>query len=115
MAEILIGTSGYSYHEWVGTVYPDGTKQQDYLPCYSRLFPTVELNFSYYQMPKPQNLAKMLENGGNNLTFSIKAHKTMTHEINPSLWQNEAKTYITAIEPILEATRLEKVLLLHCR
>jgi uncharacterized protein YecE (DUF72 family) len=49
MAEILIGTSGYSYHEWVGPVYPKGTKTVDYLAYYSKLFPTVELNFSYYK------------------------------------------------------------------
>jgi uncharacterized protein YecE (DUF72 family) len=110
MAEVLIGTSGYSYHEWVGPVYPEGTKQKDFLGCYSGLFSTVELNFSYYQMPKAQNLAKMLIDGGTNLTFSIKAHKTMTHEINPSLWESEAGTYLKAIEPMLEAGRLEAVL-----
>jgi uncharacterized protein YecE (DUF72 family) len=107
---ILIGTSGYSYHEWVGTVYQEGTKEGDYLECYSGLFPTVELNFSYYQMPKAQNLANMLVKSGENLTFSIKAHKTLTHEINLSLWEEEAKTYLTAIESILGAGRLEAVL-----
>jgi uncharacterized protein YecE (DUF72 family) len=110
MAEILIGTSGYSYHEWVGPVYPEGTKTKDYLPYYSGLFPTVELNFSYHAMPKAQNLAKMLADGGDKLTFSIKAHRTLTHEINPSLWEGEAKTYLTAIEPMLGAGRLEAVL-----
>jgi uncharacterized protein YecE (DUF72 family) len=110
MAEILIGTSGYSYHEWVGPVYPEGTKTKDYLSCYSELFPTVELNFSYYSMPKPENLAKMLTDGGEKLTFSIKAHKTLTHGINPSLWEDEAKTYLKAIEPLLVAGRLEAVL-----
>jgi uncharacterized protein YecE (DUF72 family) len=109
MAEILIGTSGYYYHEWVGAVYPEGTKQKDYLPLYSGLFPTVELNFSYHQMPKAQNLAKMLTDSGN-LTFSIKAHRTLTHEINPSLWEGEAKTYLQEIEPMLGAGRLEAVL-----
>jgi len=58
MSEILIGTSGYSYNEWVGCVYPEGTKQKDFLSCYSAMFPTVELNFSYYTMPKAENLAK---------------------------------------------------------
>ena len=53
-AEILIGTSGYSYHEWVGPVYPAGTKQKDYLSTYAGMFPTVELNFPYYRMPKAQ-------------------------------------------------------------
>ena len=110
MAEILIGTSGYSYNEWVGPVYPEGTKQKDYLRIFSELFPTVELNFSYYTMPKHENLAKMLIDGGKTLTFSIKAHKTLTHEVNPSLWEGEAGTYLKAIEPMLEAGRLEAVL-----
>jgi len=110
MAEILIGTSGYSYNEWVGCVYPEGTKQKDFLGCYSGLFPTVELNFSYYKMPEAKSLSQMLINGGENLTFAIKAHKTMTHEINPSMWQSEANTYLKAINPMLEANRLEAVL-----
>jgi len=110
MAKILIGTSGYSYHEWVGTVYPEGTQAKDYLSCYAGFFPTVELNFSYYNMPKAQNLVKMLADGGPNLTFSIKAHKTLTHEINPAQWEEEAKIYLTAIEPLLEANRLEAIL-----
>jgi uncharacterized protein YecE (DUF72 family) len=69
MTEILIGTSGYSYKEWVGPVYPDGTKTGDYLAFYSGLFPTVELNFSYYNVPKPDSLAKMLADGE---TFALR-------------------------------------------
>ena len=110
MAEIAIGTSGYSYNEWVGCVYPEGTKPKDFLSCYSALFRTVELNFSYYSMPKAENLAKMLIDGGETLTFAIKAHKTLTHEINPNLWENEAKTYLTAVEPLIGSNRLEAVL-----
>lgn len=110
MSEILIGTSGYSYNEWVGTVYPEGTKQKDFLGCYSGLFPTVELNFSYYIMPKAENLAKMLIDGGDSLTFTIKAHRTLTHDVDPALWESEAKTYKNAIEPLLETGRLEAVL-----
>lgn len=110
MGQINIGTSGYSYHEWVGPVYPEGTKPGDYLRRYAELFPTVELNFSYYQMPKAKSLAKMLEDGGPGLTFAIKAHKTLTHEVEPGEWEGEAKAYMTAIEPMLEAGRLEAVL-----
>ena len=110
MAEILIGTSGYSYHEWVGPVYPEGTKPDAYLSHYAGLFPTVELNFSYYAMPKAENLAKMLADGGPHLTFSIKAIQTLTHKVNPDQWEEEAKTYRKAIEPMLEAGRLEAVL-----
>jgi uncharacterized protein YecE (DUF72 family) len=47
---------------------------------------------------------------GDKLTFAIKAHKTLTHEINSSLWENEAKTYLSAIDPLLQAGRLEAIL-----
>lgn len=63
MAEILIGTCGYSYHEWVGPVYPVGTKPGGYLGCYAGMFPTVELDFAFYAMPKAENLAKMCNDG----------------------------------------------------
>jgi len=64
MAEILIGTSGYFYNDWIGHVYPKGTKQKDFLGYYSRFLPTVELNFSYHSMPKAEKLEKMLVDGG---------------------------------------------------
>jgi uncharacterized protein YecE (DUF72 family) len=110
MGKILVGTCGYSYNEWVGPVYPEGTKPADRLRLYSELFSTVELDFAYYAMPKSENLAKMLIDGGPSLTFSIKAYRTLTHEVNPSAWEEDAKTYREAIEPLLEAGRLEAVL-----
>lgn len=110
MAHIKIGTSGYSYTEWVGVVYPAGMKQYEFLGHYAGLFPTVELNFSYYKMPEAKNLAKMLVDGGETLTFSIKAHKSLTHEVNLAEWENEAKTYLAALEPLRTAGRLEAVL-----
>jgi uncharacterized protein YecE (DUF72 family) len=110
VAEIKIGTSGYSYKEWVGAVYPEGTKQGDFLKMYAGMFPTVELNFSFYKMPEAKNLSKMLVDGGDELSYSIKAHKTLTHEINLSEWENEAKKYTSAIEPLLQEGRLETVL-----
>jgi uncharacterized protein YecE (DUF72 family) len=61
-------------------------------------------------MPKAESLTKMLEDGGQYLTFAIKAHETLTHKIDPSQWEKEAKTYLLAIEPLLEAKRLEAVL-----
>ena len=106
----MIGTSGFAYKDWIGVVYPEGTPKSDYLGIYGGMFPTVELNFSYYDMPNTQDIAKMLVDGGDRLTFSIKAHRTLTHEINHSLWEGEAKTFLTAIKPMLVAGQLEAVL-----
>jgi uncharacterized protein YecE (DUF72 family) len=61
-------------------------------------------------MPKAANLAKMLVDGGATLTFSIKAHETLTHKVDPKGWKEKAETYRAAIEPVLRAGRLEAVL-----
>jgi uncharacterized protein YecE (DUF72 family) len=99
MAKILVGTCGYGYNEWVGPVYPEGTKPAARLSLYSGLFRTVELDHTYYGMPKAANLEKMLVAGGPDLTFSIKAYRSLTHEINPASWEGDAKTYREAIDP----------------
>ncbi|MFA7125485.1 MAG: DUF72 domain-containing protein, partial [Sphaerochaetaceae bacterium] len=84
MANILIGTSGYSYTEWVGPVYPQGTTQKDYLGLYTGMFSTVELNFSYYRMPTAEQLARLAEQSQGKILFSIKANETLTHKIEPT-------------------------------
>jgi uncharacterized protein YecE (DUF72 family) len=110
MAKILVGTCGYGYNEWVGPVYPVGTKTEGFLPLYAGMFGTVELDYAYYAMPKAAQLAKMLEAAGPDLTFSIKAHESLTHKVNPEAWERDAKTYLEALEPLRAAGRLEAVL-----
>ncbi|WP_026043417.1 DUF72 domain-containing protein [Treponema primitia] len=110
MAKIVVGTCGFYYTDWLGPVYPLGTKKEDYLSLYSERFNTVELDYTYYSMPKAANLAKMLVDGGPGLGFSAKAHQSLTHKIDPNNWKAEAETYREAIEPVLQAGRLEAVL-----
>jgi uncharacterized protein YecE (DUF72 family) len=111
MSQVLVGTSGYGYVEWVGPVYPEGTKPDDFLRLYAQLFPAVELNFSYYRMPTAGQLSKLLEQAGPGLNFSIKANETLTHKIDPSCWRDSAKTFRLALEPLRKAERLGAVLL----
>jgi uncharacterized protein YecE (DUF72 family) len=110
MAEILIGTCGYHYTEWIGPVYPEGTKKEDFFARYARMFPTVELDYPYYAMPTAVQLEGMMEKAGPSLVFSAKAHETLTHRVDPGAWEGEAKTYLTALEPLREAGRLGAVL-----
>jgi len=106
---VLIGTCGYSYNEWIGPVYPEGTKRESYLSLYASRFKTVEIDYTYYSMPKAQNIRRMAEEAPE-LTFAIKAHQSLTHKIDSAKWKDEAKTYLQAIEPLREAGRLEAVL-----
>jgi hypothetical protein len=52
---------------------------------------TVELDYTYYSMPRAANLAKMLVDGGPALTFSIKAHETLTHTVDPKGWKEKGR------------------------
>jgi len=110
MATVLVGTSGYSYDDWVGPVYPRGTARQDFLSLYAREFPVVELNFSYYQQPNPRTLERMVAGTSPSFAFALKAHKSMTHEIGES-WEKDIADFRAGIQPMVDAGRLAAVLL----
>ncbi|NQV29592.1 MAG: DUF72 domain-containing protein [Candidatus Marinimicrobia bacterium] len=74
---ILIGTSGFSYADWTGEFYPPDLIKEKWLEFYSEHFGFCELNFSYYRMPTAKQMEKFLEYP---IKFSIKAHRSMTHD-----------------------------------
>jgi uncharacterized protein YecE (DUF72 family) len=110
MATILIGTSGYSYKEWVGPVYPLNTKASQYLEFYQELFATVELNFSYYKMPQYDQLNNLTLSAPRT-TFSIKAHQSLTHKIEPSQWHKEVTIFSKSVSALAEKDALDAILL----
>ncbi len=106
---IRIGTSGYSYRDWVGPIYPAGTAPQDFLKFYSRLFDTTEINFTFYRMPTPKMLGRLAEKAPDDFLFSVKTPRTITHERtgNPI---SEMSRFRRALEPLIEANALGCVL-----
>ncbi len=76
---LLIGTSGYSYNDWVGRFYPTDIRKNAMFDYYSKHFDVVELNFSYFRVPSPYQYLGVLRKAGNT-EFVVKAHKSMTHE-----------------------------------
>lgn len=77
---ILVGTSGFSYPDWVGPFYPESLPKQELLAFYSEHFRTCELNFSYYRVPTAHSLERMAEKSDGQVEFVLKANKDMTHE-----------------------------------
>lgn len=109
--DIRIGTSGYDYPEWEGCLYPRGIGRKEYLGAYSEAFRTVELNFSYYGMPKAENLRELMARTRKPIDFSIKANQALTHRIDPATWQESVAEFTKGSSPLLEAGRLCAVLL----
>ncbi|MBI9107687.1 MAG: DUF72 domain-containing protein [Spirochaetales bacterium] len=110
MAEILIGTSGYYYQDWVGPFYPETIKKEGFFEYYSRTFPFCELNFSYYQMPRRSRLIGLIKQSPKNFMFSIKAHQSLTHERGPKSPEH-ASEFLHAVSPLVDEKRLAAVLL----
>ncbi len=109
-ASIYIGTSGYSYADWVGPFYPEHTKTRDFLEVYSTHFMMVELNFSYYRQPEASMLERMVEATPDGFRFAIKAHKSITHEEGAD-WRKDVAAFRRGINPLSVSNRLCGVLL----
>ena len=78
-SRLLAGASGYSFKEWKGAFYPDDIKADDMLAWYSERLPTVEINSSFYRMPKTAVLANWAATTPDGFRFSIKASRRITH------------------------------------
>jgi uncharacterized protein YecE (DUF72 family) len=77
--KLLAGTSGYAFKEWKGSFYPDDLKQDDWLGFYAGKFPTVEINNTFYRLPKESVLLDWAAQVPEEFTFAIKASQRITH------------------------------------
>jgi uncharacterized protein YecE (DUF72 family) len=78
--EMLAGTSGYSYKEWLGSFYPEKLPAKEMLRFYAGHFPTVEINNTFYRMPKEEMLAGWKEEVPPGFSFTLKAPQRITHQ-----------------------------------
>lgn len=106
---IHIGTSGYSYDDWVGPFYPEGTPKGDFLDYYAGQFDCSEVNYTYYRMPDARTLEAMSAKTPPDFRFVIKANREMTHEREEA---DEAlfEEFIAALDPLREQGKFGCVL-----
>ena len=76
---VRIGTSGYAYPEWKGNFYPAKIAAKDMLRHYGERFPTVEINNTFYRLPRENVLNSWAEQVPESFQFVIKASQRITH------------------------------------
>ena len=76
---IRIGTSGWHYGHWAGPFYPADLPKDKWLEYYAQHFDTVELNSTFYHLPKPQFLKRWHNLTPKNFLYAIKASRYITH------------------------------------
>ena len=77
--ELHVGTSGYSYKEWKGSFYPDDLAAKDMLAYYGERLSAVEINNTFYRLPKSSVLENWSSQVPDTFRFSIKASRRITH------------------------------------
>jgi uncharacterized protein YecE (DUF72 family) len=104
--QVWIGTSGYSYPDWVGPLYPPGTRPTNMLPFYARQFPLVELNYTFYRPPTASALAALADKAPPGFRFVVKIPQTISHEGRP----DDIPGFCLAANQLVQRDRLSGVL-----
>lgn len=78
MTELRVGTSGFSYQEWKGAFYPPELKNDAMLSFYAGRLPAVELNNTFYRMPRRDVVARWAEQVPDGFRFAVKAPQRIT-------------------------------------
>ena len=108
MAEkIIIGTSGYSFRDWKGVFYPENLRSDEFLSYYKDYFAAVEINTSYYGIPRPSVFENMVRQTPDDFQFIVKTNKATTHE---KADHEVADEFLTSLVPLRDAGRLAGIL-----
>ncbi len=76
---VYAGTSGYSYKEWKGSFYPEKLPAAEMLRYYATQLPAVEINNTFYRLPRANVIESWAEQVPGDFRFVIKASRRITH------------------------------------
>ena len=107
---VRIGCSGWNYRSWRGIVYPEKLPQRSWLERYAEIFDTVEVNNTFYQLPKVTSVEAWAEGTPPDFLFACKASRYLTH-IKRLLDTGEGiERFFERLEPLREAGKLGPIL-----
>ncbi|MGM0568537.1 MAG: DUF72 domain-containing protein, partial [Elusimicrobiota bacterium] len=78
-SKTLVGTSGFSYRHWKEVFYPRDISQKQWFEYYLKYFDTVELNTTFYHLPKEKTVLNWKKEASEDFVFSLKASRYISH------------------------------------
>jgi uncharacterized protein YecE (DUF72 family) len=100
MSYWYLGTIGFSYKEWVGEFYPNGTTQRNYLPYYCKIFNSVEVDTTFHSIPKSSSVHSWFDNTPNDFLFCLKTPRVITHELGLKGSEGMMEAFTDSISPL---------------
>jgi len=110
MRPVHVGCSGWNYSDWRETVYPKGLPARLWLEHYATLFDTVEVNATFYRLPKRETVAHWVEVTPDDFVFSIKASRYLTHIKRLRDLGKYLGNLLERLEPLLETPKMGPLL-----
>jgi uncharacterized protein YecE (DUF72 family) len=110
MERVRIGCSGWSYDEWRGGLYPEGLPARRWLGRYAEVFDTVEVNATFYRLPKVETVRGWCEEVPGDFSFAVKASRYLTHMKRLRDIGDGVARFWEPLEPLRRSGRLGPVL-----
>jgi uncharacterized protein YecE (DUF72 family) len=95
---VYVGTSGWTYPDWLGSFYPADSKPQDMIQYYARYFRAVEIDSTYYTIPARSVVAGWKENTPPGFVFAAQVPGVITHQKVMKDCQHELTTFLNSVE-----------------
>jgi uncharacterized protein YecE (DUF72 family) len=110
MKPVHIGCSGWNYKSWRETFYPVGLPQRQWLERYAEAFDTVEVNNTFYRLPKRDAVANWVERTPKDFIFTVKASRYLTHIKRLDMPAEGIGRFYERIEPLAVTPKMGPVL-----
>lgn len=108
--KLYVGTSGYAYKPWKGNFYPEKLPDKEMLKFYSSQLSTVEINYSFYQMPKENTLQGWATSVPDGFQFALKANQKITHVARLRNCESTLKRFLEVASVLQEGNHLGPIL-----
>lgn len=105
---VFVGTSGYSFADWIGPFYPPGTPRGRMFDFYVKHFPAVEINASYYRILPPPVTAQIGARAPEGYPIFYKTHRSLTHERQDA--ENNLGAWKESVKPLVERGQMAGLL-----
>jgi uncharacterized protein YecE (DUF72 family) len=107
---VRIGCSGWNYTHWRERIYPEGLPARRWLAYYADLFDTVEVNNTFYRLPRRESVAAWVEESSPGFLFAVKASRFLTHMKRLTDMERGVERLYEPLQPLIDADRLGPVL-----
>ena len=97
---IYLGTQGFTFDDWVGPFYPSKTPKKAYLEEYTKHFPTVEIDSTFYGVPRESTIRSWRDRTPEEFLFSAKFPRLITHDKKLDRALGDAEYFVTTMQDL---------------